>query len=253
MKISYYIELLTELTRKEVKVRYKNSYFGYLWSIANPLALALVFFFAMKLVMKVPHEDYALFLICGLFPWQWFQNSITASSTTFIGNATLIKKVYFPRELLISAMVLSDLMHFLVCIPIIMAFVFIYGKTPSPIWLVGLPLLIIIQLMMTFGISLLVSTINLFFRDMERFILVILTLLFYCTPVIYSASDVPDNYRYYMNFNPMFPLINTYRELLLHNTLDIAQALIALGYGAVLLLLGYAVYSRLKWRFAELV
>lgn len=248
-----YLELLLELSRKEVKVRYKNSYFGYLWSVAHPLALTLVFFFAFKLVIGIPEEEYALFIICGLFPWQWFQNSVTASTTTFIRNATLIKKVFFPRDLLVSAAVLSELAHFLVCLPIITAMVFVYGRRPSAIWLAGLPLLIGIQMMMTYGVSLFVSTINLFFRDIERLVTVLLTLLFYFTPVIYSYSLVPEQYRVYMNLNPLAPLIVSYRRLFLDNTLDGHNILTAFGYSAVLLLLGYLVYSRLKWRFAELV
>ena len=88
----YYFDLLLALTQKEIKARYKSSFLGYLWSIANPLSLALVFFLAFKVFMKIPIENYALFLIAGLFPWQWFANSVVGSAGVYLGNASLIKK-----------------------------------------------------------------------------------------------------------------------------------------------------------------
>jgi len=105
-KIQHYIDLITVLTQKEMKVRYKSSFLGYIWSIANPLAFAFVFFIAFKVVMKIQMKDYTLFLITGLFPWQWFSNSVNMSSGMFLGNASIIKKVNFPRNIIPLAMVL---------------------------------------------------------------------------------------------------------------------------------------------------
>lgn len=254
MDLRYTLDLLKELTRKEVKVRYKNSYLGYLWSIGNPLALAVVFYFVFVVVAgaRFGQKDYMALLICGLFPWQWFQNSVSGASLTFVGNSSLIKKVFFPRELLVYAMVMSDLIHFLVSIPIIFAAVLIVGLPPSFMWL-AFPLVILPQLLLVSGVALFVSTINLFFRDLERLVVVMLTLAFYCTPVIYPESEVPAQFAPYMKLNPMAPLIACYRDVFMNNSFDFQNWILAMGYGIVAFLVGYLVYSRLKWRFAELV
>src|SRR4030042_1176813 len=108
-RIQHYIDLITILTQKEMKVRYKSTFFGYIWSIAHPLAFAFVFFMAFKVVMRIQMEGYAVFLIAGLFPWQWFSNSVNASPMVFLSNASIIKKVNFPRDIIPFAIVLQDM------------------------------------------------------------------------------------------------------------------------------------------------
>ncbi|MCJ7747978.1 MAG: ABC transporter permease, partial [Desulfobacterales bacterium] len=150
-RIQNIIDLIVVLTQKEMKVRYKSSFLGYLWSIAHPLAFALVFFIAFKIVMKIQMEDYSLFLIAGLFPWQWFSNSVNASPMVFLSNASIIKKVNFPRDIIPFAIVLQDMIHFILSIPVIVLFLFIYQKSPSLSWFYGIPLLMVIQFLMTLG------------------------------------------------------------------------------------------------------
>ena len=130
-KFQYYIDLILVLTQKELKVRYKSSILGYLWSVAHPLAFAVVFYVAFKVIVKIPVENYALFLICGLFPWQWFANSVNAAPMIFLGNAPLIKKVNFPRNLIPFTLVLQDMVHFVLAIPVIILFLFFAGKIPG--------------------------------------------------------------------------------------------------------------------------
>src|SRR4030043_1369754 len=178
-KIQHSIDLITVLTQKEMKVRYKSTFFGYLWSVAYPLAFALVFFIAFKVIMRIQIENYALFLIAGLFPWQWFSNSVNASPTVFLGNASIIKKVNFPRNTLPFMTVLQDMIHFILSIPVIVLFLFLYQKSPSLSWIYGIPLLLVIQFFLTYGVSLVVSSINLFFRDLERLTSIFMMLLFY--------------------------------------------------------------------------
>src|SRR4030043_1394579 len=115
--IEYYKDLVLALTQKELKVKYRRSFLGYLWSVANPLALALVFFIAFKVVMRIQIENYTLFLISGLFPWQWFSNSVSSSAMAFVSNASLIKKVNFRSESLVVATVLNDMLHFILSVP----------------------------------------------------------------------------------------------------------------------------------------
>jgi len=252
-RIQHYIDLIIVLTQKEMKVRYKSSFFGYLWSIGHPLAFAFVFFIAFKIVMKIQMEAYALFLIAGLFPWQWFSNSINVSPMVFLGNASLIKKVNFPRNIIPFTIVLQDMIHFILSIPVIVLFLFIYHKSPSFSWLYGIPLLLIIQLLMTYGFSLMVSSVNLFFRDLERLTNIFTTLFFYFTPIIYPETMIPEKYKSFINLNPLSPLMISWRSLFLNGTLEPIPLVISFTYGVVAFMFGYLIYKRLSWRFAEVL
>jgi lipopolysaccharide transport system permease protein len=236
-----------------MKARYKNSFFGYLWSIGHPLAFAFVFFIAFKVVMKIQIEGYVLFLIAGLFPWQWFSNSVNASPMIFLGNASIIKKVNFPRNIIIFTMVLQDLIHFVLSIPVIVLVMFVYHKSPSFSWFYGIPLLLGIQFLITFGISLAVSSINLFFRDIERLTGILITLLFYFTPVIYPETMVPEKFKCLMDLNPLATLMISWRNLFLNGTLKLSFLMISAIYSIFVFMLGYLVYRKLSWKFAEVL
>jgi lipopolysaccharide transport system permease protein len=251
--LQYYRDLVLVLTQKELKVRYKRSFLGYLWSIANPLALALVFFVAFKIFMKIPIENYTLFLIAGLFPWQWFLNSVNSSATVFIGNATLIKKMHFRHEVLIVATILNDMLHFILSIPVIILFLFVYGLQPSFLWIVGIPVLLIVQFIITMGFSLAISALNLFFRDIERIVFIFTSLMFYLTPIIYSEEMVPPAYKTLILSNPLSMLFISWRNLLMHGSISFGETLLALISSLMVFSIGYLVYRKLRWRFAEVL
>jgi lipopolysaccharide transport system permease protein len=252
-KLVNYRDLILVLTEKDIKVRYKSSVLGFMWSVGNPLATALVFYLAFKMVMRIQIEAYPLFLITGLFPWQWFANSINASSYVLLANASIIKKVRFPRNILPLTSVLQDMLHFAMSIPVIIAMLLVYDRTPSWSWLWGIPLLLVIQAVAMYGISLAISSVNLFFRDMERLTGIMVSLLFYCTPVIYSESMVPERYQWVMRLNPMATLIVSWRNLLLDGTMDAGYVAASLAYSLAFLWVGHAIYSKLEWRFAEIL
>ena len=247
-----YKDLIFVLTQKEMKLRYKNNVLGYLWSIANPLAFAIVFYIAFKVFMRIKMENYQLFLITGLFPWQWFSNVVISSPMMFLGgNGPIIKKVNFPKSFIPLAVVLRDTIHFILSIPVIVLFLFIYHKSPSISWTYGVPLLLFIQALMIYGISLIVSSINLFFRDLEKLVTIFMTLIFYFTPIIYPVSMIPERYQYLIKFHPLAPLIINWKNLFLNGTLDSAYLIISLAYSIVFFTVGYLIFKRLSWRFAE--
>ncbi len=252
-RLGYYRDLVAVLTQKELKVRYKGSFLGYLWSIANPLAFALVFFVVFKVVMRVGIPDYPLFLIAGLFPWHWFQNSVNGSANAFIGNASLVKKLNFPRLIIPLTGVLDDLIHFLLSIPVIVFFLLLYGKGPAASWLYGVPLLILAQFILIYGIALAVSSINVFFRDLERLVALLTMLLFYVTPIIYSETMIPQGFEALVTLNPLATLTIAWRRLLLDGSLDLASLLWTAAYGVAALGIGALVYRTTKARFAEVV
>jgi lipopolysaccharide transport system permease protein len=253
-RFEHYRDLILILTQKEVKVRYKTTILGYIWSVAHPLAFAFVFFMAFKVVMRIQMEGYAVFLITGLFPWQWFSNSVNASPMIFLRNASLIKKVNLPRNALPLATVLQDSIHFFLAIPVIVLFLFIYHKSPSFSWLYGIPVLLVIQLLMTYGLSLMIASINLFVRDLERLTVIGTTLIFYFTPIIYPATMIPERYKTLVLFaNPLSSLMVSWRNLFLNGTLEFSLVAVSFAYSLVALMLGYAVYARLSWKFAEVL
>ena len=249
----YYRDLILVLTRKEIKVRYASSILGYLWSIANPLAISFVFYIAFKIVMRVQIEAYTLFLITGLFPWQWLSNSISVSPTIFLGNASIIKKVNFPKNVLPLVTVLQDMVHFILAIPVIIIFMFIYHKTPSWSWLYGIPILLTVQACTAYGIAMVIASVNLFFRDTERLTSIFLMLIFYFTPIIYPASMVPQQYQWLLAANPLSPLMINWRTLFLDGTINLTYLSFSAIYAGVFLATGLWVYRKLHWRFAEVL
>lgn len=252
-KTRHYIDIILVLIQKDLKVRYKNTVFGYLWSIGHPLAFAMVFYIAFKIVVRIQVEDYVLFLITGLFPWQWFSNSVGAAPMIFLANTSIIKKINFPRELLPITLILQDMIHFLFSIPVIVLFLFLYGKSPSFSWLYGIPILLVSQFLMMCGICLVIASTNLFFRDLERLTTITLMLLFYFTPIFYPESMVPEKFQHFLALNPLSHLIINWRNIFLYGRIDFIFLSISVAYSFASFAVGYIVYRKLFWRFAEVI
>jgi lipopolysaccharide transport system permease protein len=249
----YYFDLVSVLVAKELKVRYKNSILGYFWSLLNPLALAIIFYFAFKVVMRVPIENYSFFLICGLFPWQWFANSVGSSPMVLLGNASLIKKVNFPSYFIPLASILNDAVHFLLTIPVIILFGFLFKVAPSLVYVWGIPCWFVAQFFLTYGLSLLFSSINLFFRDLERLVSLFLLLLFYLTPVFYDVSLVPKEYHGIIFLNPATGIIIGWRDLFMKGAFDLGLYFVCLFYSLGIFFVGFFIFTKLSPRFAEVL
>jgi len=251
--ILHRLELLQVLARTQLKIRYKNAALGYLWSLAHPLAFAGVFYFVFQVVMKSNRPDMAAFLVTGLFPWQWVSNSTVQGTSIFISNASLVKKVAFPRYMLPLSMVLQDGWHFLLALPVQLLIVLASGHAPSLAWIPGLPLLLLLQGGVLFGIALIVGSINMFLRDIEHLVHILMMMLFYGTPIVYDLAQVPGTYRPILQLNPFTPLISCWRSLLLEGRLDWSEIGVLALAAAVLIAVGGAIYNKLSPRFAELV
>jgi lipopolysaccharide transport system permease protein len=249
----YYRDLILVLLAKEFKVRYKSTFMGYAWSVMHPLVLALIFFMVFTRVMRFQMTGYALFLIAGLFPWQWIANTAATANFYFLGNRSLIKKVRFHRATLVLAGVLNDSVHFVVSVPVIIGFMFYYGKAPGANWLWALPSLVVLQLGMTLGMGLLVATSNLFFRDLERLVTLMTQLLFYLTPIVYQAEQVPAEYRWILYANPFASIVLCWQGLFFYGTVPALYFGVALSWACGWLALGLLVYGKNVWRFAEIV
>jgi len=247
------MDLLRLLVKKEITLKYKRTYFGFLWSLLNPLLTAIVLFVAFKIIMRFNMDDYTLFLLTALFPWTWFAASITMSTNTLTSNVNLIKKVLFPKKFLVIALIMGQLVNLAFAIPVLTVLGFFYGKVPSWNWLYGIPMLIIVQFIVTYGIALAVSMVNAFFRDMEHLVSVLINLMFWMTPIIYPLDKIPEKYRNYLLLNPIMYLIDAWRELFLHNTIKWSSLGISFLTAVVFLFAGLAVFRGLERRLDEVI
>ncbi|WP_456431668.1 ABC transporter permease [Nitratifractor sp.] len=248
------LTILKLLIKKDWAVKYKGTFLGYLWSIAHPLMLTAIFYIAFGIVAKMPIPNFVLFLALGLFPWQWYSNSIFSGLWAFKGNSSLIKKTIFPRYLLPLSNVMVDMIHFILSIPILLVLLYLYNQ---PLfhwsWIVWIPILIFIQTVLTFSITLVFATLNLFLRDIERLVNLLITFQFYLTPIFYSKTMIPKDLQSYFYFNPMMPLVSLWREVFFGKPITYTDFWILVGEAAFLFLVSFIIYRRLEPKFAEQV
>ena len=249
--IYQYRELLKTSVKKEIRGRYKNSFLGVLWSFLNPLLQLLVYAFVFGAIIKNPQENYTVFICCGLIPWTFFSASLSRSSFTMVENGNIIKKVYFPREILPISVVTSEAFNFIISTVIIIAFVLIY-KLGITKFILFYPLVFLVQYILSIAISFIVSSITVYVRDLQHLITVALQLLFYATPIVYSADTLPEQFRWVLNINPMTYIINGYRDIFYNQTMpDIKGLLILLAIVTVICFIGYLIFQKLQKGFAE--
>jgi len=247
-------EITLQLIIKDFRVRYKGTILGYAWALVTPLLFASIFNFVFQHIIRFEIDDYPLFLVSGLFAWQWFSNSVSGGACCFLQNASLIKKLNFPRYLIPFSVVLIDALHFALALPIILVFLLIWGK---PLyyhsWVYGIPLVAITQLAIIYGAMLCVSSLNTIFRDIDKIVSLLLTMLFYLTPVLYPLSAVPEDILKFVWANPMTGVIAAWHQLFLHGTLNWAPLGYSMVCAVLMMLLGALVYNHLSSRFAEVL
>jgi lipopolysaccharide transport system permease protein len=249
----HYKDLIVELLLKELRVRYKRLALGYLWSVMSPLMYAGLYFVVFSKILRIHSENYPLFLVAGLFPWQWMTNSIMAGPATFISNSQLIKKTLFPRFLIPLVISMQDAIHFAVSIPVILLFMYLFGGHVTIEWVYALPLMILVHFGTAYSLNLIFATLTVFFRDIERFLQIAVTFIFYLTPVLYSETMIPEKYQSLIILHPFAPLMINWRSLFMTGSIRFDYLVSSLLWCAVGLILARAVYRRLAWRFAEVL
>jgi ABC-type polysaccharide/polyol phosphate export permease len=259
-----YRGLIQSLVARELKARYRGSVLGFFWSFFNPLLLLLVYTFVFTVVLPGGWDEKlgprALFLFCGLLPWTWFSSSLTESSNVLISGGNLIKKVMFPAEVLPIVSVLSNLVHFLFGLIILVVFL-IYYKAPLQLpELAWFPAVVLVQLLLSLGLALILSAMTVHFRDIKDILSNVLALWFFATPIIYpmsqltdAASATPKWAITLINLNPFTHLAISYQEILFYDgPFGHWKWLLALGIGSLLLFLfAYFLFDRLRDSFAE--
>ena len=261
-------DLLANLTLRELRGKYKRSLLGWAWSMVNPLATMAIFavVFGLFLKVEVPPGDpsgldvFALFLLCGILPWNLLANGMTGAMGTMLANSNLIKKVYFPRQVLIAANVASWVVAFLIELGVLAVVLLIAGNFVLP-WLLPVAALVVVQSVFVLGIGLTLGVLNVYFRDVQHFTSILLQLWFYATPVVYPATLVPRTaelagveipVRTLYDLNPMVHFVKVYRDLLYDVRAPAASDLAyLLAVSLVALLIGLMVFARLEPKLAE--
>lgn len=250
-----YRELLWNLANREITQRYKQSALGYAWVILNPLFQLVVMSFVFDTILKVPSlgVPFILFLSAALLPWNLFTQSLTSSSNVLVTNSNLITKIYFPREILVYSTILAKLVDFGYSCFVFLAFIFFF-HTPITIYYLWVPIILIVQIILMSGISLIVSAFNLFYRDIQYLLNLIILLWMYVTPIMYPVEIIPEQYRFLFSLNPMAVIVNAYRQVLLSNkSPNMASLAVAALVSLLIFSLGFALFKKMEGEFADYV
>ncbi|MBR3629516.1 MAG: ABC transporter permease [Oscillospiraceae bacterium] len=249
-----YREMIRCLVQRNLRSRYKGSALGFLWTFASPLLQLGVYTFIFSHILKAPAEHYALSLFTALIPWLFFSASLTGGAGCVLAEKELVRKIWFPRAVLPAAYVTGSFINMLLCFLIVLAASSASGVRLHPGTLLLLPAVMLSEFLLALGISLLVSSVTVYFRDLEHILGILSMLWMYLTPVVYDISMIPARFRPLLQLNPMTALIGCYRDMLCGGTLPPPSALLyAAVQGVTVLLLGWCVFARLERRFAEVL
>lgn len=262
LELYHYRELVLNLVVRDLKVRYKNSLLGVLWSLLNPLAMMAVF--TVVFTFMLPNNttpNFPVFVLCGILPWNFFRDSLMGAIASVVNNAPLIKKVYFPREALPISVILANLVNFLLALIVLFAMVLAF-RMPLTRWVWLLPVVILTQVCFTTGLGLFLSTANVFYRDTAMIMEVLMLAWFFLTPVFYPIDVLPqqrlllgmtlDVRRLVYILNPMASLIATYRVILYQGAPPAGDFFLrTAATSLVILVAGYGFFLRHRKTFAE--
>jgi lipopolysaccharide transport system permease protein len=245
-------DLLLLLVQKDLKVKYKGTALGFVWSLLNPLLMMIVYAAVFSVLVRFQVPNYPIFLLSGLLPWNAFNLSLQAASTSLITNGNLVRRVHFPLEFLPLTSVISGLVNLVMSFGILVVFTLVF-RQPLGLPLLMLPVLVLLQLVFTSGVCLCLSALLVYFRDIEYLIGVGLTAFFFLTPVIYPLSAVSNSQvGFLLRFNPMTWLVTGYQAIWHDNAWPNPTFLGVLAVGSIaMLLFGRWVFRRLQGRFAE--
>jgi lipopolysaccharide transport system permease protein len=257
-----YRALIQNLVSRELKARYRGTILGFLWSFLNPLLLMIIYTIVFGLIIG-PRDPsfggspwlYALFLFCGVLPWTWFSSSSLESSNVLMIHGNLIKKILFPAEILPVVVVTSNLIHFFFGLPILFIFVPILGKTYT-LFLLFLPLVILVQFVFSLGLSFLVSSLTVHFRDIKDILTNLITFWFFASPIIYPMTFGPIQnspiLKTFLNLNPMTHIMMGYQNCVFFGTMIRWKKLgVTFVLSIILFFIGYYIFDRLRDSFPE--
>lgn len=246
-----YRELLKTNVKKEIRGKYKGSWLGIIWTFLNPLLMLAVYAFVFPYILRVDVENYTIFMIVALIPWNFFTTAVISGTSCININGMILKKVYFPREIIPLSVTISQTINFLITCLIMFIFILCSGVGFSIHFLL-FPVLVLIQFILTLGINFILSSVTVFIHDIAHFVQIAMTLGFYATPVVYLSSMLPAKFQWAMHVNPMAVLVEAYRAVLYSHTMpDMNWVGIWAGLSVIILVFGYLLFKKLEKSFVE--
>lgn len=247
-----YREMIVSLVIRDVKGRYKGSVLGFFWTFLNPLLQLAVYTLVFSTIMRNDIEDYYLFLFVALIPWLFFSTSLSSGTNCIISQQEMVKKIYFPREVLPISLVSSQFVNMLLSFIVVFVVLFFSSRGIKLNVLFFLPLVMVIEYILTLGLVFILCALTVYFRDLEYVISIVAMAWYFLTPVLYSTSQIPEKLRKFFLLNPMTPIITAYRDILYYGTApQLSTLLHALIFGIVVLILGMIIFRRLQRHFVE--
>ena len=249
--------LLKEMVIRDVRARYAGSSLGVLWAFALPVLWMFLYTGVFAVILRVPVEksfgSFPEFLMAGLLPWMAIQEGISRSASALTDNAAMVKKTVFPIETLVLSVILAAVVNEVIALAVYAVYVALLGHLSLPWLLLALPALLL-QILLTFGAGCIAATVTTFVRDASHAIGIVLTVIFYATPIVYPASLVPEKFRPIVSANPIAHLVEWYRRAFtLHSSLDSASVLYLVLFSCAAAALGGALFFRARPHFADLI
>ncbi|GAA2748820.1 ABC transporter permease [Amnibacterium kyonggiense] len=236
------------LTTRDLKVRYTTSRLGYLWSIIDPLLMALIYWAIFGFVFPrradLAHEPYIIFLLCAVLPWTWFNGNLSDATRAFRQEGKLIRSVKIPRSIWILRQIASKGIEFLISLSIIVVFALCYLKAPSPMLVVYLPVAIALQVLLTVGCNFIIAPLSVFYRDLERVVKLGLRVLFYGAPVLYHPSIGNPVLHFLYGLNPLAGILDLYRGCFFPDIVDWVYVAEGTVVSVILFTIGAVVFRR---------
>ena len=244
-------DVLRELIARDVKLRYRGSYFGMAWTLLNPITELAVLLFVFGSVLPLNIPNYAAFLFTGLLVYTWFQSSLVFATVAVVSNRDLIRRPNVPLSVLPIVSVASTLLHFLLSLPVLFVLLLVTGVHITAAVL-ALPLLVMVQFILILALAYPLAAVHVWFRDTQYFLKIALQLLFFLTPVFYESKTIPERFRYLYRFNPMVGIVDGYRDVLVRGVVPpLGDWILLVAVSTVLLVISLAGFKRASRYFVD--
>lgn len=248
----HYREMIISLVKRDLKGRYKGSVMGFLWTMINPLLQLAVYTFVFSVIMPSGVERFYLFLFVALVPWLFFSTCLSTGTTVIFAQQEMVKKIYFPRQILPISFTISQFVNMLLSFVVIFIVLIFSGIKFNFKALACLPVIMLVQFILCLGITFVVSALTVYFRDLEYILSIISMAWMYLTPILYPIENVPEAYRGICYINPMTSIIVAYRDILYSSKVpEMGTLVIAVFMGILLLAIGLVSFEHLQRHFAE--
>lgn len=247
-----YREMIFNLVKKDLRGRYKNSVLGFLWTFINPLCQIIVYTIVFSTIMQTGIDKFYLFLTVAMIPWVFFSTSLTGGSMSVVSQQDLVKKIYFPRQVLPISYVTSCFVNMLFCFVIVFLVIFVSGNGVNFKALLFLPIVMLVEYILALGFAMIVSACTVYLRDLEHIMGVIMMAWIYMTPIMYSIDIIPDGLLPIFYLNPMTSVVLAYREILYYKQIpDLSNLAGATIVGICSLVIGSIIFEKLQKNFVE--